>query len=138
MGLGGRLRSLKSNAEIRNTIVRLENERQTFYEQRIQAGVERKYENYFDLLEKELPKMEEVASYTKVLLVRFLESLQLVESNLNGRKKASERKSGEDSAKQELRIVNNYLNRIGKLKTRMREEATRSILDERKILGNIR
>ena len=139
MGIGfGRLKSPLPHPELRNSIVRLTNEWISLCQQRINAAAGSDFKTYFNSFEGELLKLSDIGLKTKVILVRLQESLKIVESNLQSKKSQLRVKSGQDTDVRQLtNQIDSYLSRIREIKRRIKEEETKCVLDERKILGNL-
>lgn len=134
----GRLKSPLSYPELRNLMVRRANQWIVSFGQMEDAGARSNFENYFKSFESQLVSLSDVGLTSKVLLVRLQGSLKLVEADLKNKKSELEKKSRQEpDARSLINQIDSHLERIRRIKHRIKEEEKRCVLDERKILGNL-
>ena len=130
--IGGRLKSPLPDSEI---VLKMIRELRIFYSTKmreLQHTTKNDFTNVLNHFMAELKEIEDVAEKSKVLIVRLVGSVNNVEKTLNSyRRKLKKTKKQNPGYKQHMQIVESYLNKVRKIKKGVREEAERSIREEK-------
>ena len=127
----GRLKSPLPDSEI---VLKMIRELRIFYTTKIrelQYATKKDFTNVLNHFMAELKEIEDVAEKSKVLIVRLVTSVNNVEKTLNSyRRKIKKTKKQNPGYKQHMEIVESYLEKVRKIKKKVKEEAERSAKEE--------
>ena len=140
MGIGiGRLLDVRSYSELRNAIVQQLDGFCMLEPRRVEAAGRWNFKDggYFEIFNGELDRIEYAALKCRVLMVRLIESLKIVEANLENTREREKKKSDTDS-KQKIKDLDSYLKKVKQMKVKLADGTIKSVSDEGKILGYIK